>query len=186
MRRTIVVILAVCAMACVADTVSYSIPVLTVKSDGRGVVSGSGRLQKCPFSFFETTNATPVRVSIMEDVPSGAGNSMRASVWLAVTTAALALNCDLSGETINFETSGYVDGPSAGGMLCLAVMSAIEGRSFPDDFAMTGTIMADGTIGAVGGVAEKIRAASLAGVKRMCIPSSVRMDVEDGYTDLLC
>ncbi len=185
MRKTIVVILAVCAMSCAAEMVSYTIPVLTVKSDGRTVVPGSGKLQTCPFSFFETTNATPVRVSIMEDVPSGAGNSMRASVWLAVTTAALALNRDLSGETINFETSGYVDGPSAGGMLCLAVMSAIEGRPFPDDFVMTGTIVADGTVGAVGGVAEKIRAASKAGVKRMCIPSSMRMDVDDNYTDLL-
>ena len=185
MKKTIVVILAVCAMSCAAETVSYTIPVLTVRSDGRSVVPGSGKLQKCPFSFFETTNATPVRVSIMEDVPSGAGNSMRASVWLAVTTAALALNRDLSGETINFETSGYVDGPSAGGMLCLAVMSAIEGRTFPDDFAMTGTIMADGTVGAVGGVAEKIRAASKAGIKRMCIPSSMRLDVDDNYSDLL-
>ena len=185
MKKTIVVILAVCAMSCAAETVSYTIPVLTVRADGRSVLPGSGKLQTCPFSFFETTNATPVRVSIMEDVPSGAGNSMRASVWLAVTTAALALNRDLSGETINFETSGYVDGPSAGGMLCLAVMSAIEGRTFPDDFAMTGTIMADGTVGAVGGVAEKIRAASKAGVKRLCIPSSMRLDVDDNYTDLL-
>lgn len=188
MRKKLVVnAVAMCAwsIACQAETVSYSIPVLTVRSDGRTVVPGSGRLQKCPFSFFETTNATPVRVSIMEDVPSGAGNSMRGSVWLAVTTAALALNRDLSGETINFETSGYVDGPSAGGMLCLAVMSAIEGRAFPDDFAMTGTIMADGTVGAVGGVAEKIRAASKAGVKRLCIPSSMRLDVDDNYTDLL-
>ena len=180
-----VVVFGAWLVVCQAEMVNYSIPVLTVRSDGRNVISGSGKLQKCPFSFFETTNATPVRVSIMEDVPSGAGNSMRASVWLAVTTAALALNRDLSGETINFETSGYVDGSSAGGMLCLAVMSAIDGRTFPDDFAMTGTIMADGTVGAVGGVAEKIRAASKAGVKRLCIPSSMRLDVDDNYTDLL-
>lgn len=173
------------AFACAADTVSYSIPVLTVRSDGQMVASGSGAVQKCPFSFSETTNAAPVRVSIMEDVPAGAGNDMRASVWLAVTTAALALNRDLSGDTITFETSGYVDGPSAGGMVCLAVMSAIEGRPFPDDFAMTGTIMADGSVGAVSGVAEKIRAAGKAGIKRMCIPSSMRMDFGDNYTDLL-
>lgn len=177
----------VSALACFglygAGTASYSIPVLTIKSDGRTVVPRSGKLQKCPFTFVETTNATPVRVSIMEDVPSGAGNSMRASVWLAVTTASLTLNRDLSGETISFETSGYVDGPSAGGMLCLAVMSAIEGRPFPDDFAMTGTIMADGTIGAVGGIAEKLRAASGNGIKRVCIPTFARMD--ENFTDLL-
>lgn len=183
MKKAVAGVLVGCAMSCAAGTVSFSIPVLTVKSDGRTIIAGSGQMQKCPFSFVETTNATPVRVSIMEDVPSGAGNSMRASVWLAVTTASLTLNRDLAGETISFETSGYVDGPSAGGMLCLAVMSAIEGRPFPDDFAMTGTIMADGTIGAVGGISEKLRAASRNGVKRVCIPTFARMD--ENFTDLL-
>ena len=183
MKKTIIGTLIICTMSCAAGTVSFPVPVLTIKSDGRTVVPRSGKLQKCPFTFVETTNATPVRVSIMEDVPSGAGNSMRASVWLAVTTASLTLNRDLSGETISFETSGYVDGPSAGGMLCLAVMSAIEGRPFPDDFAMTGTIMADGTIGAVGGIAEKLRAASGNGIKRVCIPTFARMD--ENFTDLL-
>lgn len=183
MKKLLGVGLLVGAVLCSAETVSFSIPVLTAKSDGRTVVAGSGKLQQCPFSFLETTNATPVRVSIMEDVPSGAGNSMRASVWLAVTTASLTLNRDLAGETISFETSGYVDGPSAGGMLCLAVMSAIEGRPFPDDFAMTGTIMADGTIGAVGGISEKLRAASRNGIRRVCIPTFARMD--ENFTDLL-
>lgn len=183
MKKAIARVLTVCAMSCAAETVSFSVPVLTVKSDGRTVIAGSGKMQKCPFTFYETTNATPVRVSIVEDVPSGAGNSMRASVWLAVTTASLTLNRDLAGETISFETSGYVDGSSAGGMLCLAVMSAIEGRPFPDDFAMTGTIMADGTIGAVGGISEKLRAASRNGIKRVCIPTFARMD--ENFTDLL-
>lgn len=180
-----VVTMFACFGFCAGGTVSYSIPVLTVKSTAQGVVRGSGKLSRCSFSFVETTNTTPVRVSIVEDVPVGTGTAMRSSVWLAVTTAALTLNRDLSGETIHFETSGYVDGSSAGGVLCLAVMSSIEGRSFPDDFAMTGTIMVDGTIGAVGGVAEKIRAASQTGVKRVCIPSAMRLDVDDDYTDLL-
>ena len=180
-----IVFMGIASIGCYAGTVNYSIPVLTVCDNGGSVVHGSGKLSRCSFSFEETTNLTPVRVSIVEDVPVGTGNAMRSSVWLAATTAALALNRDLSGETIHFETSGYVDGPSAGGVLCLAVMSAIEGRSFPDDFAMTGTIMADGSIGAVGGVAEKIRGASRAGIKRMCIPAAMRLDGDDGYTDLL-
>ena len=148
-------------------TVSYLIPVLSVKFDGRVTVPDSGSLCRCPFEYHETEGDAPVKVSIVEDVPSGAGNSLRASIWLAVTTAALALNRDLAGVRINVEITGCVDGPSAGGMLCLAVMSALEGKSFPDDFAMTGTIMVDGTVGAVGGVAEKIRAASKAGIKRI-------------------
>ena len=92
MKKLLVAGLLVGAVSCSAETVSFSVPVLTVKSDGRAVVAGSGELQKCPFAFLETTNATPVRVSIVEDVPSGAGNSLRASVWLAVTTASLTMN----------------------------------------------------------------------------------------------
>lgn len=180
-----IVSMGIVSFGCYAGTVNYSVPVLGVCDDGVNVIPGSGKLSRCSFSFEETTNLTPVRVSIVEDVPVGTGNAMRSSVWLAATTAALTLNRDLSGETISFETSGYVDGSSAGGVLCLAVMSAIEGRTFPDDFAMTGTIMADGTVGAVGGVAEKIRGAARAGVKRMCIPSATRLDGDDGYTDLL-
>ena len=72
MKKAIAGVLLACAMSCAAETVSFSVPVLTVKSDGRTVVAGSGELQKCPFAFLETTNATPVGVSIMEDVPFGA------------------------------------------------------------------------------------------------------------------
>lgn len=184
MRNAFVGILVVCAMSCAADTISFSVPVLSVRSDGTTVIEGSGTLTRCPFIFSETTNATPVKVAISEDVPVGVGNWMRASVWLAVTTASLVLNRDLSGETITIETSGFTDGPSAGGMFCLAVMTAIEGRKFPDDFAMTGTIMADGTIGPVGGISEKLRAASRNGIKRVCIPTYARID-DDSSEDLL-
>ena len=166
-----------------AGTISYSVPVLTVRSDEQKVVADSGRLSRCPFSFVATTNAAPVKVSVIEDMPSGAGESLRSSLWLAVTTASLNLNRSLSGVIVSFETSGYVDGPSAGSMFCLAVMSAIEGRNFPGDFAMTGTIIADGTIGPVGGIAEKMKAAAKAGIKRVCIPSFARMD--EDWNDLL-
>ena len=178
MKKMIVLLAALVALAvpAVAGTVSYSVPVLTVRSDGEEVIPGSGKLSRCPFTFVQTTNVTPVKVSIAEDMPSGAGNGMRASLWLAVMTAAMQRNSSLSGAIISFETTGYVDGPSAGGMSCLAVMSAMEGRDFPDDFAMTGTIMADGTIGPVGGIAEKIKAAAKSGIKRICIPAFRRME----------
>ena len=172
------------APAAAAVRRAYTIPVLTVREgDNRRVIAGSGKLNACPFELITLANDAPVKVSVVEDTPSGVGNSLRASLWLAVTTASISMNRDLAGTTVNFETSGCVDGPSAGGIFCLAVMSAIEGREFPSDFAMTGTILADGTIGAVGGVAEKLRAASAAGIKRVCIPASVRMD--EDFVDLI-
>ena len=41
---------------------------------------------------------------------------------------------------------------------------------------MTGTIMPDGTVGLVGGVALKMRAASRSGIKRICIPAFLRFE----------
>lgn len=69
MKKTlaVMVLLFVCVVAGMAGTVSYSVPVLTVQSDAQGVIPGSGMLTKCPFSFVETTNTTPVRVSVVED-----------------------------------------------------------------------------------------------------------------------
>ena len=69
MKKTlaVMVLLFVCVLAGMAGTVSYSVPVLTVRNDEQGVIPGSGTLTKCPFSFVETTNTTPVRVSVIED-----------------------------------------------------------------------------------------------------------------------
>lgn len=112
---------------------------------------------------------------IIDDTPDGSGQSARSSVWLAAVTAAMLRNDTMHGVTISMEFSGDVDGPSAGGVTCLAILSAIDGRELPQDFAMTGTILPDGTIGVVGGVPEKMRAAAKAGVKRIFIPAFLRI-----------
>ena len=52
----------------------------------------------------------------------------------------------MNGVRITVEFSGDVDGPSAGSVMCLSILSAMDGRTLPEDFAMTGTIMPDGTI----------------------------------------
>ena len=67
MKRKVATIFFAGVMVCMAGTVSYSVPVLTVQSDAQGVIPGSGTLTKCPFSFVETTNTTPVRVSVVKD-----------------------------------------------------------------------------------------------------------------------
>ena len=84
----------------------------------------------------------------------------------------------MTGVHIEYEYNGFLDGPSAGGVYCLAILSAIDGRSFPDDFAMTGTIMPDGTVGLVGGVSHKLVGAKAAGIRRVCIPAFARFETE--------
>jgi len=63
-----------------------------------------------------------------------------------------------------------VDGPSAGAAIAIAIIAAIEGRRLSDEIFITGTVMPDGTIGKVGGVAEKAEAAAAKGGTIFLVP----------------
>lgn len=153
---------------------TMQVPCLTVRGGTEGNISHQ------PFTFSIGHSDRPLRILIGDDTPGGSGNEIRNSVWLAATTAALQRKISLQGVKIEVEFSGSVDGPSAGAVFCLAIMSAIDGRQFPSDFAMTGTIMPDGTVGAVGGIPAKIRAAAKQGKKRFCIPAVYRFEIFNG------
>lgn len=153
---------------------TMQVPCLTVSGETEGNISHQ------PFTFSIGHSDRPLRILIGDDTPGGSGNEIRNSVWLAATTAALQRKISLQGVKIEVEFSGLVDGPSAGAVFCLAIMSAIDGRQFPSDFAMTGTIMPDGTVGAVGGIPAKIRAAAKQGKKRFCIPAVNRFERFNG------
>ena len=154
-----------------ADYVEYSVPCLTVWGDG-----SHGKISYLPLKFTRTKEDKPLRIMIADDTPNGSGKAIHSSVWLAAVTAAMLRNDTMHGTTISVEFSGNVDGPSAGGVTCLAILSAMDGLPLPNDFAMTGTILPDGTIGVVGGVPEKMRAAAKAGKKRIFIPAFLRFE----------
>ena len=63
-----------------------------------------------------------------------------------------------------------VDGPSAGAAMCLLALSIIDYQTIRSDIALTGTIKPDGTIGAIGGLAEKAQAALDAGSTVFYVP----------------
>ncbi|NYZ78730.1 hypothetical protein H0N99_01135 [Candidatus Micrarchaeota archaeon] len=67
--------------------------------------------------------------------------------------------------------SASVDGPSAGAAMTLLMLSIFENKSVRDDLTMTGTIESGGTVGAVGSVGEKTRAAVDEGMKVILIPT---------------
>lgn len=153
--------------------VQYSMRMLTVRGE-----TEEGRCIKLPFSLKKTKEDVPLTIAISEDTPSGSGASIRSSVWLAAMTAAMSRNDVMSGVRISVDFTGMVDGPSAGGMICLGILTALDGRKMPEDFAMTGTIMPDGTVGLVGGVAAKLKAAAACGIKRVCIPAFLRFEIQ--------
>lgn len=76
--------------------------------------------------------------------------------------AEMFTNDTLSNKDITYRFSidgEYVGGSSAGAAMTLATIAAIENRTVPNNIAVTGTIMRDGTIGRVGGILEKAQAA---------------------------
>ena len=77
------------------------------------------------------------------------------------------------------------DGPSAGLAMVAALYSLITGRAVPADVAMTGEITLRGKIMPVGGIKEKILAASRAGIKRVLLPASNRRNLEDIPPEIL-
>jgi len=151
---------------------SIRLPVLSV--------SGEPPVGKCRYLNFEYVrrhgDRIPLSIAVIEDTPGGAGESMRASIWLAAMVAALERHDDLSGVRLSLELNGQIDGPSAGTVICLAILTALDGRDFPGDCAATGSVMPDGTIGGVGAIADKIKAAARAGVRRVFVPAYLRFE----------
>ena len=73
-----------------------------------------------------------------------------------------------------------IGGPSAGGALCVATVAQLNNWSINRDVMMTGMIYPDGSIGPVGGILEKLKAAKMAGAKYFLIPYGERyITVED-------
>lgn len=62
------------------------------------------------------------------------------------------------------------DGPSAGGAITTAIVSALTGKSVPRDVGMTGEITLRGNILEIGGLKEKSIAAATAGLKTIFFP----------------
>ncbi len=124
-----------------------------------------------------------VRVSFTEDEVAGTGDQWRAAGWNAVTVATLLTGAPLSGRKVEFEVTGRIDGPSAGALMTVGILSALRGDRLKSDVTMTGTINPDGTIGPVGGIPYKVDGVKKAKKKRMLIPMGQRNShLDDGTT----
>ena len=188
MKKAFVLVLSAVlfSLGSVAFAWQDTLPILLVTRNQEGKEVGScGAL---PMEVTISSNRASMRVSISDNTSGGSGASIRASVWNAAITAAMLKNNPMNGARISVDFDGNVDGPSAGGMICLGILSALDGRQVPDDFAMTGTILPDGTIGLVGGVMHKIQAAASSGkIKRVAIPAFQRFEIDPNtkeYVDL--
>lgn len=77
-----------------------------------------------------------------------------------------------------------VDGPSAGALMTLLTISAIDSNNrLNDSITLTGTIDNEGNIGPIGGILEKAKAAETGGKTLFLIPSENRELVTYKYVD---
>ena len=68
------------------------------------------------------------------------------------------------------------DGPSAGVAIFLALASVFTGRAVAHDLAITGEISLRGLVLPVGGIRDKVLAASRAGIRRLLLPTGNQPD----------
>ncbi len=95
------------------------------------------------------------------------------SIRVARRVAERVLNKSLDGIDLVYEVNAnatMVEGPSAGAAVTIATIAAIENKSLRKNVTITGTINSDGTIGPVGGILEKARAAKAAGLDAILVP----------------
>ena len=160
-------------------------PAMTVYSD---VGAQVGRISPKRIWFERTGEDAPLRVDHSDDIALGSEIDMRYSFWAALITAGLERMDTLRGVRARIDVHGLQSGPSAGGVYTLSLLTMMDGREFPSDFAMTGTILPDGTIGVVGGVDLKLKGAIAAGKRRFCIPATSYFEYneqEQRFVDLM-
>lgn len=71
------------------------------------------------------------------------------------------------------------DGPSAGVTILTAVVSLLSGKKVKKHLAMTGEITLRGLVLPVGGIKEKVLAASRAGITEIILPARNKNDLDD-------
>lgn len=117
-------------------------------------------------------------VGVIEEFVSGLGEMWRTATWIAAINAAGANRQFVNDHEFLVRVGGHVDGPSAGMLMTVAMLSALRGDELLPGTTMTGTINPDGTCGPVGGIPQKMQGAKAKGYRRFGYPVGLRMAVD--------
>lgn len=113
-----------------------------------------------------------VHVGIFEDKVGVGGEQWRAGVWVAAIVAAHTLGKDLADFTFSASAGGSIDGPSASALIAGGFLATMTGAKIDPTVTLAGVINPDGTVGPVGNLPDRLRAAK--GKKKFGYPAGLR------------
>ena len=122
-----------------------------------------------------TAEVKPGKGRVLVDTQPLMGVVFQDAANTAVFVAQNRTGISLAGSDVIFSINApgqvpSVDGPSAGALMTLLVISAVEKKPLREDVTLTGTIDQDGNVGAIGGVVEKAQAAKDSGKSLFLLP----------------
>lgn len=161
----------VALVGCSSDPVAtVTVPALWASPDGQSGVENA--------TVVSTTSrdSASVTIDVSGEVAQGAGPAWSSASASAAATAILLSGVDPTTAGVSFGVTGPIDGPSAGGILTVGVLSGLLGSELDSSVTMTGTIAPDGSIGPISGVTEKVRAAVAAGFETILLPAGVNAE----------
>ena len=109
-----------------------------------------------------------------------AGEILKDSINVVISYLANNYNIDLKNQDLHFHfLESYVkkDGPSAGVSIAVALMSLIKNKKISSQIAFTGELSLKGDILPVGGLKEKVVAATIEGITKVFVPSANAFEV---------
>ncbi|MEM5799788.1 MAG: S16 family serine protease [Candidatus Aenigmatarchaeota archaeon] len=145
-----------------AQVYTSTIKIIGVDKDGRGII---GNL---------TVEIQPGKGRILVDTTPLQGLYTQDSERTAVKVASEITKFDFSKYDVIYSISTpgatNVEGPSAGAAMAIATIAAIKNKTISQSFSITGTVESDHSIGKVGEIFAKAKAAADSGVSLFLIP----------------
>jgi hypothetical protein len=100
------------------------------------------------------------------------------TAWTAAIEVTALLGRDVTALTMTLQPEGYVDGPSASGLVAATTLASLLGADLAGDATVIGVVNPDGTIGPVGDIGERAAAAATAGKTRVGYPAGQAVTIE--------
>jgi hypothetical protein len=153
------------------------VPLAILSPDGKDVSCVTVRLHWNPQqNVGPNDDSTSFALDIAPDAPGAAIFS--AQLWNASLASALAWQQPWQGARWKILQTPATDGTGINAALAVGMIATSARRPYPKDTVVIGSLMPDGSLGAVSRLAERIDAAAAEGMIRVIIPSVQRFDTD--------